>query len=153
MANLLDSTLPNLNVLGDTEIQGALKRNMPFMSGSKSDGGGAYDTTGVITLNNVTSQGITSSGSRFTITEAGVYATQFWGMNTYNPPTVCRLYIHKNGIAGAQARANGTYDYEGFWVYRLWEADVGDYFEFVLTVGALYAASEYYNRFLIWRVA
>lgn len=155
MATLLDTTIPNLNVLGDTEIQGALKRNMPFMSGSKSDGGSVYSTIGVIPFNSVTSSGITTSATndKFTITESGVYITQFWAMCAPSPTGVARVYIRKNGVSGAQARANGTYSYEVFWTYRLWDMDVGDYFEAYLGAGEMYATSTIYTRFLIWRVA
>lgn len=156
MANLQSTeitNLSNLTVTGAASVGGVFSKYMPFVVASKSDGGTSYTTTGNMSFNNIISQNITVSAgnNRFTVTEAGGYATMIWTMGLV-AHTLTRLYIKKNGVYGPQPRANGSYQYEGLWAYRVWDADVGDYFELELGVGGVYAASQLYNNFLIWRV-
>lgn len=158
MANLQDTQVQNLDVLGNLTAGGPINRaNNPVVSATKNNGGSTYSTLGAVPFNNILCQtsGITPSNnnSRFTVNEDGLYHACFYNIGTPGGQ-LGRAYIRKNGSTSGdiQARSDDDIDWPVCYAMRIFSAVAGDYFELHLTAGSMYMALDHYTNFTIFKV-
>lgn len=158
MANLQSTSIPNITVEQNLNVDGILNSTGIGIYGFKSDGGSANTTSGPIQWNGIRqNSGITTSNStsRFTVPQDGYYFVSFRNIGS-NRGTTSRTWIQVNGSTSGRVRAYGragSHDYPMTLAFSIYQLSEGDYIEYNKDSNEMYQRGSDYTQFSIFKIA
>lgn len=158
MANLQSTSIPNITVEQNLNVDGILNSTGIGIYGYKSNGGGSNTTGGPIQWNAIRqNSGIatSNSNSRFTVPQDGYYFVSFRNIGNANR-TTDQTWIQVNGSTAGRVRAYGRaneFNYPMTLAFSIYQLSEGDYIEYNKTTAAMYQLGVDYTQFSIFKIA